>query len=264
MKQLFMLTLVACSWLDESFAQRRQANQETRLRNERPTSNSRTKTSETSNRRSQRQSTSKNQGPVNLSEPERRQFQDNEYFDYDSIPQGPSRLEYDDDYYYDYDPLPAGPTREPPLPSGPTRRPDQPTRLPPAPQVGVARDVYKNLPLLTTRAPPSDSPRRNVNFRLPPPRNRGTEPLFDPPQQPTPHRGQNGRRGRPGGRGSGVFVTSNLSILDQTRMFSSMDPNQEKFIKAPRLNAGALPLAFEATDSNRQTFFPLPPLLDGP
>jgi len=261
-----MLALVSCSWLDQSVAQRRQSNQGTRLRNERPSSNPRTKISQTINERNQGKSTSRNQRPVKPTAPaERRQFQDDEYIDYDSLPQGPSRLEYDEDYYYyDYDPLPAGPTREPPLPSGPTRRPDQPTRLPPAPEVGVPRDVYKNLPLLTTRPPPVDSPRRNINFRLPPPKNRGTEPLFDPPQQPTPHRGQNGRRGRPGGRGSGVLVTSNLSILDQTRMFSSMDPNQEQFIKAPRLNAGALPLAFEATDSNRQTFFPLPPVLDGP
>jgi len=255
-----MLVLVICCWLNESGAQRSQSNQESRLRNERPSSNSRSiKTSQTTNVRNQRPSTSSNsQRPVNRqqavksSEPaERRQFQQNEYFDYDS-----SRNEYDDDYYYyDYDPLPAGPTREPPLPSGPTRRPDQPTRLPPAPKIGVPRDVYKNLPLLTTRPPPSDTPRRNVNFRIPPPRNSGSEPLFQPPQQ---------HRGRPGGRGSGAFVTSSLSILDQTRMFSSMDPNQEQFIKAPRLNAGALPLAFEAPDSNRQTFFPLPPLLDGP
>jgi len=197
-----------------------------------------------------------------------------DYYDYDQLPQGPTRPSnsfssdslYDDYFYYDDAPLPSGPTREPPLPSGPTRRPGQPTRLPPAPSiVGVPRNVYDRLPLLTTRAPPTATPRPNVNFRIAPPRNRNSEPLFELPRRAggDSQRGSNRSRGRPGSQG--LFVTSDLDILDQTKLFSSMDPNQEQFIRAPRLNAGALPLAFEAPDSNNSPFFPpLPPIIDGP
>lgn len=219
-------------------------------------------------------------GPVTTSNSGIRQF-DFQYYDYDPLPSGPTRppgkdreqAQFDaayDDYYYDYydeDPLPSGPTREPPLPSGPTRRPDQPTRLPPAPQVvGVPKDVYSSLPLLTTRRPPTETPRANVNFRIPPPRFQNSEPVFElprrPDEAPRPHRGP-GRR--PDFKSSGLFVTSDLDILSQTKLFTRMDPNQEQFIKAPKLNAGALPLAFEAPDSHANPFFPpLPPLLDGP
>lgn len=271
-----MLALLVTLNLDESISQRRQANQDSRSTNQRSLRTNSNRNSNTrspsSGSRPQRQSS--NSQPVNPAPrtpvPSSRRQLDVQYFDYDSLPRGPTRqsssgFSYEEDYYFDYtdyDPLPSGPTREPPLPSGPTRRPGQPTRLPPAPQVGVSKDVYKNLPLLTTSAPPIESPRRNVNFRIPPPRNRGTDPQFEVPQ---PHRGSSQRGNRPGGRGSGVFVSSDLNILDQTKLFASMDPNQENFIKAPRLNAGALPLAFEASDSNQQYFFPpLPPLLDGP
>lgn len=115
------------------------------------------------------------------------------------------------------------------------------------------------------QAPPTATPRPNVNFRLSPPRNRDTEPLFQLPRRPAgdSRRAPNRSRGRPGSQG--LFVTSDLDILDQTKLFSSMDPNQEQFIRAPRLNAGALPLAFEAPDSNNTPFFPpLPPIIDGP
>jgi len=266
MKHFVVVVLLVAIFINQSTSQRRQHNQETR-----PTR----RTDSTRNTRNQLGGSS--QQPRTAEEQpsgsNRRQFDTAaDYFDYEPLPQGPTRqsteFQYEtDDYfydYYDYDPLPSGPTREPPLPSGPTRRPGQPTRLPPAPQVGVPRDVYRNLPLLTTRPPPTETPRRNVNFRIPPPLNRGVEPLFELPETPTPHRGP-GRFNRPGGRDNGVLVTSNLDILDQTRLFASMDPNQEQFIKTPRLNAGALPLAFEAGDSNDQYFFPpLPPLLDGP
>lgn len=264
-----MVVLLAAIFIQESTSQRRQQTQETRPT--RRTNSNRNNRNQLAVKPPSRETT--NTQSSRTADSNRRQFDTStDYFDYEPLPQGPTRqsteFQYDtDDYfydYYDYDPLPSGPTREPPLPSGPTRRPGQPTRLPPAPQVGVSRDVYRNLPLLTTRPPPTETPRRNVNFRIPPPRNRGTEPLFELPVTPTPHRGP-GRFNRPGGRDSGVLVRSSLDILDQTRLFSSMDPNQEQFIKTPRLNAGALPLAFEAGDSNDQYFFPpLPPLLDGP
>jgi len=148
----------------------------------------------------------------------------------------PTSFNYDYNYDYDYDydepPLPSGPTREPPLPSGPTRRPGQPTTQPPLPAAGVPREVFNRLPLLTTKRPITVTPRPNVNFRLSPPKNRGQEPNFELPRR---------------GPGGGLLVTSDLDILDQTKLFTNMDPNQEQFIKAPIRNAGALPLAFEST-----------------
>lgn len=139
-------------------------------------------------------------------------------------------FDYDD---YEEDPLPSGPTREPPLPSGPTRRPGQPLRQPAGPVAGVDRDVFSSLPLLTTRVPETVTPRPNVNFLLSLPDNIGPEPKFQLPPRQGPH--------------GGVLVTSNLDVLDQTKLFTDMDPNQEQFIKVPRLNAGALPLAFESS-----------------
>jgi len=137
--------------------------------------------------------------------------------------------------YDDYeDPLPSGPTRIPPLPSGPTRRPGQPTRQT-GPGLGVPRDVFNSLPLLTTQRPGSTAtPRANVNFLLDPPSAQPEEPTF---QLPT----------LDGSRRNGLLVSGSLDILDQTSLFTKMDPHQEQFIKAPRLNAGALPLAVESS-----------------
>jgi hypothetical protein len=126
---------------------------------------------------------------------------------------------------------------EAPLPSGPTRRPEQqrrPSRPRPVnPEPGVPREVLDSLILLTTPSPVSvTTPRENVNFRLKPDLSSfQPEPLFS-----LPHRLPNG-----------LLVSSSLDILDQTKLFTNMDPNQEQFIKAPTLNAGALPLAFEST-----------------
>ncbi|XP_023344773.1 histone-lysine N-methyltransferase SETD1A [Eurytemora carolleeae] len=131
---------------------------------------------------------------------------------------------------HDDEPLPSGPTRIPDLPSGPTRRPGQPTPRTDVPSIGIPRDVFSSLPLLTTPRPSTETPRSNVNFLLSPPRGQRfrPDPDFTPPSQ------------------HGVFVTSDLDILDQTKLFTNMDPNQEQFIKAPLLNAGALPLAFQS------------------
>lgn len=131
---------------------------------------------------------------------------------------------------YDDEPLPSGPTRIPDLPSGPTRRPGQPTPRTDVPSIGIPRDVFSSLPLLTTPRPSTETPRSNVNFLLSPPRGQRfrSEPDFTPPSH------------------NSVFVTSDLDILDQTKLFTNMDPNQEQFIKAPILNAGALPLAFQS------------------
>jgi len=132
------------------------------------------------------------------------------------------------DYYYYYqeeEPLPSGPTQEPPLPSGPTRRPGQPTsaphRRPSVPPIHPALNQFLNLPLLTTQRPRSN---RKGNNRRP-------KAGLDLGQRP--------------GEGP-LRVHSSLDIVDQTALFTSMDPHQEQFIPPPRLNAGALPLAFES------------------
>lgn len=146
----------------------------------------------------------------------------------------PSFSSFQDDYDdYEYDPLPSGPTRIPDLPSGPTRRPGQPTPRTDLPSIGIPRDVFQALPLLTTPKPSTLSPRNNVNFLLSPPR--GDRARIEPDFQLPRINPQ-----------SGFFVTSDLDILDQTKLFTNMDPNQEQFIKAPILNAGALPLAFQS------------------
>jgi len=151
-------------------------------------------------------------------------------YDDEPLPSGPTRVSstlIDD---YDDEPLPSGPTRIPDLPSGPTRRPGQPTPRTDVPSIGIPRDVFSSLPLLTTPRPSTETPRSNVNFLLSPPRGQRfrPDPDFTPPSQ------------------HGVFVTSDLDVLDQTKLFTNMDPNQEQFIKAPLLNAGALPLAFQS------------------
>lgn len=138
-----------------------------------------------------------------------------EYYDYD-YPESSS------DYYYyeDEEPLPSGPTQEPPLPSGPTRRPGQATSAPLRTPVHPALNQFLNLPLLTTQRP------RNLR--------KSTR---------RPHKQLN--LGQRPGNGP-IRVHSSLDIVDQTALFSSMDPHQEQFIPTPTLNAGALPLAFES------------------
>ena len=49
-----------------------------------------------------------------------------------------------------------------------------------------------------------------------------------------------------GGRGAGVgrvLVHSNMDIVDQTQLFSKLDPFHVQFIPAPARNAGSLPLS---------------------
>jgi len=152
-------------------------------------------------------------------QPQIRDYPEDDYYDYP---------EYEDDYYYYYDdeePLPSGPTQEPPLPSGPTRRPGQPTsapsRRPTAPPVHPALNQFLALPLLTTQRPPRNQ------------------------RKPTRRPGKQINLGQRPGKGP-VRVHSSLDIVDQTALFTSMDPHQEQFIPPPRLNAGALPLAFES------------------
>jgi hypothetical protein len=53
-------------------------------------------------------------------------------------------------------------------------------------------------------------------------------------------------------------VHASLDIVDQTALFTSMDPHQEQFIPPPTLNAGALPLAFES-DTRLPLFPPFRP-----
>jgi len=146
-----------------------------------------------------------------------KQTQDYYQYDYDN---------YGDFYYYeDEEPLPSGPTQEPPLPSGPTRRPGQPTtapvRRPTVPPIHPALNQFLNLPLLTTQSP------------------RNSRKSTRKPQRQSGGRARNGK--------SPLRIPHpDIDIVDQTRQFSSQDPNQEQFIPPPPLNAGALPLAFES------------------
>merc|ERR1712014_504719 len=69
-----------------------------------------------------------------------------------------------------------------------------------------------------------------------------------PPTKPAETNERPGKQinlGQRPGKGP-VRVHSSLDIVDQTALFTSMDPHQEQFIPPPRLNAGALPLAFES------------------
>jgi hypothetical protein len=42
----------------------------------------------------------------------------------------------------------------------------------------------------------------------------------------------------PSARAGPVRVTSDLSTLEQTRLFAQMDPHQQQFISVPKANAG--------------------------
>merc|ERR1712051_43027 len=43
--------------------------------------------------------------------------------------------------------------------------------------------------------------------------------------------------------GSLLLVPANMDILDQTKIFTKLDPFHEQFIPAPAVNAGSLPLS---------------------
>jgi len=110
-----------------------------------------------------------------------------------------------DDYEYDYDVSP--------LPSGPTRQPA-------IPQQRFGRrteDAVVEAILQASRSKTS----------------RFTAPRQEALQSPS------------AGRTGPLRVTSNLDTLEQTQLFTQMDPHQQQFIQAPKANAGSLPLASE-------------------
>lgn len=139
-------------------------------------------------------------------------------------------------------PLPSGPTRrpgkprsqgstidldDPPLPSGPTRRPGKPR-----PQ-GRPRDLDDPpLPSGPTRRPGQRRPGQQAKSRPRPVVNTGVILTTSSPRRP---KQQPGRRRKPSG-----------GVLDKTKVFLRLDLNQEHIIKAPLVNAGVLPLAFES------------------
>ena len=46
-----------------------------------------------------------------------------------------------------------------------------------------------------------------------------------------------------GDKTPGLLVHSDMDIVDQTQIFSKLDPFHVQFIPAPKMNAGSLPLA---------------------
>jgi len=129
----------------------------------------------------------------------------------------PDNEDYED-YYYDDD---SNEPEELPLPAGPTRRPVHVSPLP-IRQEDLNDKLlgqFANLPLLTTKKPVQ---------------------LHSTTMKPTIHFGEvvstNGQIGN-------LMVHSSMNIVDQTHLFSKMDPFQEQFISPPRVNAGALPLS---------------------
>jgi len=131
-------------------------------------------------------------------------------------------LELDQEDYADYD-YQESLLPEDPLPAGPTRRPDQHSPLPLRNQVldNSALTKLENLPFLTTRPP---------------------DLVHGTTRMPRTHFGlvasNNGKVGS-------LLVHSSMDVVDQTRLFSEMDPFQEQFITPPKVNAGALPLSVQ-------------------
>eukprot|EP00090_Calanus_glacialis_P044503 TRINITY_DN7944_c0_g1_i3.p1 TRINITY_DN7944_c0_g1~~TRINITY_DN7944_c0_g1_i3.p1 ORF type:complete len:205 (+),score=50.73 TRINITY_DN7944_c0_g1_i3:163-777(+) len=134
-------------------------------------------------------------------------------------------LELDEEDYADYDyqePSSSSFLTDLPLPAGPTRRPDQAVSLPlrnhNTDSSSLSQQLAK-LPFLTTKRPTS---------------------VHRTTRQPRTHFGllssSNGKIGS-------LLVHSSMDIVDQTRLFSKMDPFQEQFIAPPSVNAGALPLS---------------------
>jgi len=138
---------------------------------------------------------------------------------------GESDDDYEDyyyDYYYDEEPLPSGPTRRPntseeteyddyegdePLPSGPTREPSLPSG--PTRRPGQAKSFA---PKLRKKS----SPALNQFLNLP----------FLTTQRP--------RKLKPTKR------------IPRKKLLEQLGPFQQHFIAPPKVNAGALPLAFES------------------
>jgi len=110
-----------------------------------------------------------------------------------------------DDYEYDYD--------VEPLPSGPTRQPALPT-------LRFGRRTEDAVVEAILEASRSKSSR------------------FAAPQQVALQSPSAVRTGP-------LRVRSSMDKLEQTQLFSQMDPHQQQFIKAPKANAGSLPLASE-------------------
>jgi len=170
---------------------------------------------------------------------------------------------------FDDPPLPSGPTRrpgkprpqgrpkhldDPPLPSGPTRRPGKPNALrrpidlgdPPLP-LGPTRRPGKPKPLrrpidLDDIPLPSGPTRRPGQPRPGKAKSRPSRPrpvvnpgvLLTTPAPRRPKQRPERKRKPPGG------------VLNKTKVFLRLDLNQEHIIKAPIVNAGVLPLAFES------------------
>jgi len=138
---------------------------------------------------------------------------------------GESDDDYEDyyyDYYYDEEPLPSGPTRRPntseepeyddyegdePLPSGPTREPSLPSG--PTRRPGQAKSFAPKLRK-------KNSPALNQFLNLP----------FLTTQRP--------RKLKPTKR------------ISRKKLLEQLGPFQQHFIAPPKVNAGALPLAFES------------------
>jgi len=143
----------------------------------------------------------------------------------------PDYAEYEDyyDYYYDEEPLPSGPTRRPssakvqkpvrfsveydyyddePLPSGPTREPPLPSG--PTRRPGQARPAHP-------KSRKTVSPALNQFLNLP----------FLTTQKPK--------------------KLKKMKRIQRPQILQKLGPFHQHFIAPPKLNAGALPLAFEST-----------------
>merc|ERR1711994_636840 len=145
---------------------------------------------------------------------------------------------------FDDPPLPSGPTRrpgkpnalrrpvnldDPPLPLGPTRRPGKPKPL----RRPIDLDDIP-LPSGPTRRPgqPTPGKAKSRPSRPRPVVNPGV--LLTTPTPRRPKQRPERKRKPPGG------------VLNKTKVFLRLDLNQEHIIKAPIVNAGVLPLAFES------------------
>ena len=142
-------------------------------------------------------------------------------------------LEPDQEDYADYNYDDSIGFLDSPLPAGPTRRPSQAGFLPLS-NVATGISVLSqlaNFPLLTTKKP------TNVG---------GTT------RQPGTHFGQ--VQSSSGQIGS-LLVHSSMDIVDQTKLFSQMDPFQEQFIILPKVNAGNTNLVFTLPIKVRYFYF---------